>query len=178
MTFNNLYSLIHENAAVRSYSCLMLDCRFLSEEIQEIQSEICPCDIYDDEPGHGLEDSPHVTILYGIHTDKLKEIRDKVNIMPVEIRIGKLGLFENEKYDVLKFNIISPALSKLNKLLCDSTPYTNSYPSYNCHSTVAYIKSGKGHLYTKLATSLIGQKFILNTFVFSDKLSNKTYFSV
>lgn len=178
MTFNNLYSLIHESNAVRSYSCLMLNCNFLANEIKEIQSEICPCDVYDEEPGHGLETEFHATALYGIHTDKLKEIRDKVQIKPVKIKFGKLSLFENEKYDVLKFDIISHDMVKLNKQLCENIAYTNSYKDYKCHATVSYIQHKKGKLYTSLKSKIIGKTYECNTFVFSDKLANKTYFIV
>lgn len=178
MTFQNLFTIIHESTAVREYSCLMLDCDFLLEELKEIQNEICPCDIWDDEPGHGLETEFHVTALYGIHTDKLKEIRDKIQIEPVKIKFSKLSLFENEKYDVLKFDIVSPDMAKLNKQLCKSIAFTNSYTDYKCHATVAYIQPKKGKLYTSLKSEIIGETYECNTFVFSDKLANKTYFVV
>lgn len=178
MTFNNLYNIVCESSGIRSYSCLMIDLTFLSDELQKLHEQICPCEVYDEEAGHALETEFHSTVLYGIHTDQLREIRDKIDIRPVTIKFGKLSLFENEKYDVLKFDIISKDMNELNKQLCENIPFTNSFPDYKCHSTVGYIKPNKGKFYTSLKSDLTGETFVVNSFIFSDKLSNKTYFHV
>jgi len=178
MKFKQLFDFISEGSAVRSYSCLMLDLSFLSEQIRKVQEEICPCEVYDLEPGHGLEESPHVTCLYGIHTQQLKNIRDNIELFPIELKIGELSLFENDQYDVLKFNIISKDLHKLNKELCNRLKYTNNYKEYKPHMTVAYLKRGSGQYYLDINSELIGKTFTVNKFVFSDKLSNKVIFSI
>ena len=176
MEFQKLVQLITEGSAVRSFACLMLDTSFLLEDIQEdIHSYICPCDVYDDEPGHGLELESHITALYGIHTDKFSEVKSKVNLKLCQFKLKGLSLFKNEKYDVLKFDITSKDLHELNKQLCESLEYTNSYPDYHPHLTVAYLKPGTGKKYTKLKSDIIGQSWTSNTYIFSDKNSNKVY---
>lgn len=176
MKFDTLYKIILENSAPRSYSCLMLDTSFLSEDICEMQEHICQCDIYDDEPGHGLEQDFHITVLYGLHTEKLKDVTDKVDLHSCIFKLGKLSLFTNDKFDVLKFDIRSKDLIHLNKQLCEEMEYTTSYPDYHPHMTVAYLKPGTGKKYTKISSDIIGQKWESDVFVFSDKSSNKTHY--
>ena len=55
-------------------------------------------------------------------------------------KIHDESLFENPKYDVLKFDVISPLLNKINKKLTKELPYTSDFPDYHAHCTIAYIK--------------------------------------
>ena len=176
MQFDSLFELVTEGSAPRSFSCLMLDTSFLLNDIQEdIHDYICPCHIYDDEPGHGLELESHITVLYGLHTDKFSEVVENVELYPCEFKLKNLSLFQNEKYDVLKFDIISNDLKELNKQLSDRLDYSSSYPNYHPHLTVAYVLPGKGKKYTKLKSEIIGQTWTSDTFIFSDKNSNKVF---
>lgn len=178
MTFNNLYSLILENSASRSYSCLMLDLSFLLDEFVEIQDEICPCEVFDDKPGTGFEKEPHITVCYGLMTDKVIDVTDKIYLFPVKFQIGKLSLFENDNYDVLKFDIISSDLEDLNKEINTKFIVHNDYGKYKCHSTVAYIKKGYGKFYLKIKNKLTNRKFISNKFIFSNRNSEKVWITV
>lgn len=177
MNFNTLYDLINEGTAPRSYSCLMLDCGFLFEDIRDhIHSAICPCDVYDDEPGHGIEEEVHTTVLYGIHTEKFSEVTESVELKPCSFKIQNISLFKNDKYDVLKFGLTSKDLSYLNKQCCEGLDYTNSYPDYKPHITLAYLKPGMGKVYSKLKCDLIGTSWTSDIFIFSDKNSNKVHY--
>lgn len=167
-----------ENSVPRSYSCLMLDMSFLTNELKAVQENICPCDVYDLEKGHGLEDEFHCTALYGLHTDKASLVTSEVKLTPVKFRIGKLSLFENEKYDVLKFEIHSSDLHRINKELREKLEYTNNFPKYIAHATVGYLMPGAGRAYTKLKNDLTGKTFTSNKFIFSDQQSNKVIISV
>lgn len=175
MKFTQLFDFITENSAVRSYSCLMLDLSFLQQEMIKLQNEICPCEIYDLEPGHGLETEPHITILYGIHEQKSKPIIDKINLRPVTFKISNISLFENEKYDVLKFGVSGKDLHALNKEVCDNCEYTNNYPDYKPHCTIAYLMPGTGRSYTSLKNDLVGKEFVSNKFIFSNAYGDKVY---
>jgi len=176
MNFNDLVQLVAEGTAPRSYSCLMLDCPFLLDDIREhIHSAICPCDVYDDEPGHGIEEETHITVLYGIHTEKFADVLDVVDLKPCSFKIKDISLFSNEKYDVLKLGITSKDLTQLNKQCRESLDYTNSNDDYKAHITVAYLRPGTGKQYTKLKCDLIGHQWQSDTFIFSDKNSNKVY---
>lgn len=178
MKFKQLYDFISEGSAIRSYSCLMLDLGFLLNEIKELQEEICPCDVYDLDPGHGLETEPHITVLYGLHVQQSKPIVDKIDLCPVTFKIKNISLFENEKFDVLKFGIESKDLHSLNKEVCEKFEYTNNYPDYKPHCTIGYLMPGAGHHYKKLKSELLGKEFTSNRFIFSNKYSDKVYITV
>lgn len=175
MKFDELLSVIEEGSAIRKYSCLMLDCSFLKEEIIDIQDAICPCEVYDDEPGRGLETEPHITVMYGIDGGyKPYEVYHAIDLAPVDFKIKSLSLFENEKFDVLKFDIISKDLHDLHNQVDENLDCCgNSYPNYHPHMTVAYLKPGTGKYYTKLENDLTNKKFRSDIFIFSDPNSDK-----
>jgi hypothetical protein len=178
MKFKQLYDFISEGSANRSYSCLMLDLSFLLEQIREVQEEICPCEVYDLEPGHGIETEPHITVLYGLHIQQAKSLTNKVNLRPISFKIKDFSLFENDKFDVLKLGIMSKDLHELNKEVCENFEYTNKYPDYKPHCTIAYLMPGAGHHYKKLKSELLGKEFTSNRFIFSNKYSDKVYITV
>ena len=57
------------------------------------------------------------------------------------MRLGKVSKFEAGKYDVLKIEVSSDVLEKMNTAL-KKLPYTSKYPKYVPHCTIAYVKSG------------------------------------
>jgi 2'-5' RNA ligase len=116
--------------------------------------------------------------LYGLHTQQLKSITDKITFKPVKFKIKNISLFENEKYDVLKLGIESKDLNELNSEMCKKLPFTSSYPDYKPHCTIAYLVPGAGHNYTKLKNELVGKEFTSERFIFSNKFSDKVYFRV
>lgn len=174
MIFADLYKMIMESHAPRSYSCLMMDMSFLRKELREIQEQIRPCDLCD-MPGHGLAKDFHCTALYGLHTDKASLVTDTVELKPITFKIGKISLFEKDDYEVLKFHIISPDIVKLNKDLRKNLEYTNSFPDYMPHATIAYLNPGTGHNYLKLKQNITGKTFTSKRFIFSDQLNNNVY---
>jgi hypothetical protein len=178
MKFKQLYDFISEGSAVRTYACLMLDLSFLLEQIKKVQEEICPCEVYDLEPGHGIETEPHITCLYGLHIQQAKLLTDKINLRPMTFKIKNISLFENDKFDVLKLGIESKDLHELNKEVCNNFEYTNNYPNYKPHCTIAYLLPGTGRYYTKIKSELLGKEFTSNRFIFSNKYSDKVYITV
>lgn len=174
MDFKSFFNLCLENTATRSYSCLMLDLSFLKDDWDEIQKDICPCEVYDDEPGHGLETEPHITVKYGIHTEDADAIWDQLDLKPCSFKLSKVSLFENEKYDVLKFDVISDDLHKLNEEVCDKFEYTDKYKIYHPHSTICYLQPGSGEYYRKQKNKLIGKEFTSDKFIFSTGSGSKS----
>lgn len=161
---------------VNEYGCLMVFFDF--PQLKDIQSLIDPNDVYD-EPGYGLEDEPHVTILYGFHDDvSLEDIKDKIKGIKIGyIKLNDPSLFENE-YDVLKFTADGEGLYEANSRVV-SLPHTTDYPDYNPHSTIGYIKKGMGSKYVELLKQKGMDNFTLKPlyFVYSEPNGNKTKFT-
>jgi 2'-5' RNA ligase len=133
-----------------SYGCVML---YLPEStksfMNKIQSEIDDDDVYT-EDGFGREDSYHITLLYGIHSDVEDSDIEKTvkNFTNPEITLNKLSSFNNPSYDVLKFEVTNKELNKMNEILKEF-PYTSDYDDYKAHVTVAYLKPGTAEKYIK-----------------------------
>jgi hypothetical protein len=127
-----------------------------AEPIRAFARSIPDADVYKPETegqpdGYGRETEPHVTALYGL-TDNAPEAVQRVireaNTGPVTLTLGKLSLFKNadSPYDVLKVDVESPQLRKLNTAL-KKLPNKNTFPDYTPHLTVAYVKKGAGDKY-------------------------------
>ena len=115
-----------------------------------IANKIDKEDLFEDDDDTGIEEDSHVTVLYGVHdnqNDKVKALLESVFKMDGEL--VKLHIFENERFDVLVVKVESKGLRDLNDRLKNSLKYTNDYPDYKAHATVAYLKSGKGKKYLK-----------------------------
>lgn len=178
MKFLEFIKLIQEGSAIRSYSCLMLDCQDLYPHIVKIHDQIAPEDVYDDEPGHSIEHEIHTTVKYGIHLTKPSEALSEISLFPIKYKIKGISLFENEKFDVVKFDIESKDLRKLNQQVCDKLECTDKFPSYSPHMTLFYAKKGTGKKYTKIKSPIIGASFTSNRFIFSNPNSEKVWIDV
>lgn len=100
----------------------------------------------------GKEKEKHCTIKYGLHDweFQLSELKKEVESWgPIEISLSNITLFENELFDVVKFDVESDRLHELNKIITDNYPCTDTYPDYHPHCTIAYVKKGMGKKYIK-----------------------------
>jgi 2'-5' RNA ligase len=177
INFKDYFDLVFENSKPRSYSCLMLDCSNFETELKNIQSHIEKEDIYDEE-GYGLEKEPHITVLYGIHEQDPDVVKDVLELTSVEYQLEKLSLFENDNYDVLKCSVKSKDLRKLNKQVTKLLDYTNDYPDYKPHLTVAYLKPGTGKKYVDMESKAFKTVETSNKFIFSNKDSEKVFWTI
>lgn len=123
----------------------------------------------------GREYEPHVTVLYGLSNELTAEqLKNALkDVPPIEIALGKTSIFENEKYDVLKVDIVSDQLHKVNKLLQDKfdTP-GQTFKDYKPHATIAYMKKGEASKYAG-DTSLEGIKLTFDSLTFSTNKGEK-----
>lgn len=124
------------------YGCAMLYFNF--PEMKTFHEKIDSEDL----AGEGLETEPHVTILYGLHSDEIKD-DDVIHICMKgvsSVLLHNVSCFENKEYDVLKFDVRSDFLHDTNEKL-SKLPHTTDFPNYHPHCTIAYLKSGKGKKY-------------------------------
>lgn len=144
-----LRQLLNEIAGVKySYGCVMFYFDIPKEKWDEIQGFVDDEDISEVDGVEGRESEPHVTILYGIHEDVPDEDVEKIinDFSAPEITLSKIGIFENEDFDVVKFDISCKELTTMNKKL-QELPHTNKFPDYKPHTTIAFVKVGKGKKY-------------------------------
>lgn len=162
-----LTELLKEDTPKYEYGCVMLYFQF--PKMTELHKIINPNDIYeaDINGGYGLETEPHCTLLYGLHDgvslENVTSILD--NFKFGECKIYNPSLFENEDFDVLKFDVgyttrggafLQKANIELAKL-----PNTQTYPDYHPHMTVAYLKPGMGKKYVDLISKSAEPEFIV-----------------
>lgn len=148
--------LVEKSGDSYEAGCAMLYFDF--PKMTDIHSKINEEDIYTEEEdrSYGLEDEPHCTLLYGLNPNvSLDQVKEKINKHQFGSVIAtNASLFENPKYDVLKFDMRYPNtdeefLHKCNTSLCE-LPYKTDYPDYHPHMTIAYLKPGLGKKYVDI----------------------------
>ncbi len=131
------------------YGCVML---YLDFDNTPITSAISDKDIYNDDTNrYGKEEEPHVTLLYGLHSNVtpqiIQQILDRIHFS--DITLTNPSLFPNSDYDVLKFDAAGEGLKEANEIFM-KLPNSNEYPNYHPHMTVAYLNKGTaGNEYVK-----------------------------
>jgi 2'-5' RNA ligase len=134
-------------------SCLMvkLDITNWNNIIYDIKDE----DIYQEQEGdiYGRQKNPHLTLLFPI-VDKNPnlsfKVLDKVLIRPINIKVNKIDFFESEKYDVLKFSVITNTyLDNIHSELKENIENGDKFDVYRPHITIAYLKKGSAKKYCR-----------------------------
>jgi 2'-5' RNA ligase len=149
-----LRSLNESSKSKYEYGCAMVYYDF--PQMKELHDLISPDDIYHEagDNSYGLEDEPHTTLLFGFHEDvPADEVLSLCKEFKYpDLKLHKASCFNNEKYDVLKFDVDSPALHNVNKAITSrfADRYTTDYPDYHPHCTIVYVKKGKGQQYADL----------------------------
>lgn len=119
----------------------------------------------------GKETEFHVTAKYGLHTDDSLDVEKVVaGFGPVSAKLGKVSIFENDDkdFDVVKIDVDSPDLHRLNKLLSESLEVTDTFPDYHPHLTLAYVKKGEGAKYVGM-DDVDGYELNWDVLLFSNK---------
>lgn len=155
--------------------------------IKYYQSSIDEDDLYFEEENsnenreYGIEKNLHITVKYGILTDnekKVKNIIDKYNEGEKKVKIEKISIFKNEKYDVLKISCKSKYLKKIHDEL-SALENDDKHLEYEAHITLAYLKPGMGKKYENDTISKIENKiFTFNNLIFKNRKNIETVFEL
>lgn len=128
-----------------------------SKTLLEISKKLIPDDVLFHEEGqeYGRENECHITVKFGLTNHYSKEAMGKVmeKIEPFSAVLEKIDLFSNPKFDVVKYNVVSEELNKLNKLF-SKLPNKDEHPIYHPHLTIAYVKPGEGKRFLKKFTPI------------------------
>lgn len=89
------------------------------------------------------ETEQHVTVKYGLTVDQVPDELRQITeaFKPFPVYIGKVSLFRNPEFDVVKLDVESPWLRKLNAEI-SAFPNEDKHPEYHPHLTIAYVKKG------------------------------------
>lgn len=133
----------------------------------------------------GYEDNPHLTVIFGLHHDEIVDKNNIYNIIKdlseMTFKINEIGVFDNAKddsklYDVIKFNVKpSPSLLKTRDQFLE-LPNTQTFPDYEPHMTLCYVKKGEGKKYKRILKKPINFKFKQG--VYSEPDGKKNYFDL
>lgn len=132
------------------YGCVLVDYNFTNWS--EILKSIDKNDTYEKEgKNYGLQDRPHLTLLYGLHdTVTDQEIQNCFKGFyedDFKVEISGVSIFENPEFDVVKLGIVdNPKLQEIYSKLSE-LPNSNKFPEYKPHITIGFLKPGTGHKY-------------------------------
>jgi 2'-5' RNA ligase/predicted ABC-type ATPase len=119
---------------------------------------------------NGRELAPHVTVRYGLRGDDPEAVRALLkDEPPITATLGAVSTFpDSGSGDVVKADVDSPDLHRLNKKLGDALPHSDTHPQYVPHATIAYVKPGLGKQYEG-NESLVGHRVTVDHVTFSDR---------
>lgn len=142
-----------EKSERETFGCIMLDSKILDWDSMHTNG-IDPKDVYikplDD--SYGIEENPHMTILYGIHEDEVDPdtIMDVIreDMGQITVNITNISMFSNDEYDVVKYDVpVTEELKKYREMFERTFPNTQTFPVFHPHITLAYVKPGEGSKY-------------------------------
>jgi N12 class adenine-specific DNA methylase/2'-5' RNA ligase len=120
--------------------------------------------------GEGREANPHVTVKYGLTSDDVEAVRKVLkDEPPITVTLGKTSFFpsgKDDNGDVVKIDLASPDLHRLNAKIAEALPHEDTHPDYVPHITLAYVTPGRGQEFAGFKT-VEGNKLTLDRLTFS-----------
>jgi hypothetical protein len=111
------------------------------QSVRDEQARIDPMDM----TGDGLEEWPHVTLLYGIVGVPLGEVVDQVRRLDaIDVTFGPTSVFANDS-DILKIEVHGSSIHAANAKLAGVLPVESTYPDYQPHVTLAELNPGAAY---------------------------------
>jgi 2'-5' RNA ligase len=122
----------------------------------------------------GRETQPHITVKYGLESDEaIEQVRELLaDEPPIRATLGETSIFPSSEtgsgQDVVKVDVDSPDLARINAKIAAAVPVTDTHPTYKPHVTLAYVQAGQGQQFAGNA-KVAGRKLKFNQLVFSTK---------
>lgn len=151
-----------------------LDIPFWNDIMDQINDE----EVYMPEE-YGKEWETHCTVLYGIDDTQVSvdDVRELIkDVEPFKVYLTSISIFDNEEFDVLKFDVESQAIHDLHDKVANAFPHEQMYPTYKPHVTIAYLQKGYGEKYTRDLDEPV--ELDVESLYYTDTNRNKTYFSL
>lgn len=122
----------------------------------------------------GIEEETHVTVIANLETENPKLVEKILSdTKEFEIKLGKISMFtSNEKFDVLKIEVVSKELLKIHNLLKNKIPNIQNH-EFKPHCTSAYLKKGE-HKDLIDNPYFLNKKYKIKKLLFSNSLREKT----
>ena len=116
------------------------------------------CKIIKPEDIVSLEDDPHVTVIYGIHSFvNANDVLTNLRLLKLpNIEFGKVGFFPGAESDVVIIELESPDLHDLHSILKTNLSNEQTHPTYNPHVTLGYVKKGTAEKYKGMQLEISG----------------------
>jgi len=154
ISFDNWLNEKEQEKPEAKYGCVLMDTKidnWKEFHLAGIDKDDVHVKPYDD--SYGLEEQPHMTVLYGIHEDEIDpEVIAEVikkNMKPITLQVDEIDIFEGDEYDVVKYNLpVTKELRKYRDLFL-KFPNTQTHKGYHPHMTIAYVSPGKGKKYKR-----------------------------
>jgi SPP1 gp7 family putative phage head morphogenesis protein len=160
--------------AAKEYSSVLAELDpVVAGMVQALATKIDPLDLHEKTKEN---DYPHITVMYGLHTDSPGVAQQALEHIELPIKAAIVGveIFERDEYDVLVLQANSPTIEEMNDKL-GKLPSTTKFKDYHPHITIAYLQKGTGQKYKDMDIGqLIGQVIEITRVDFSDKEHNKT----
>jgi 2'-5' RNA ligase len=120
-------------------------------------------------PGGGRELDPHITCKFGINEILSKSLVQLLEgTGPVKLELGHTSRFETESCDVLKVDVHSDDIIRLNKLVTSTIKCVDRFATYTPHLTIAYMKRGSAEPYL-MDKKFLGKKLSFDSIIFAAK---------
>lgn len=173
---NNLKLLFSKN---KKYDKSIVMFRLPSDIKKEVLN-ICEKNIIDEALNdEGRDEDTHITIKWGLLTNKFEDFDDFfIDTKRIEIEIGEISLFEQDDQDVVKINIKSPALHRLNKRISETFENETTHKDYKPHITLCYVEKGKCPESLLGKCSLTGKKVIIDKVIFQNQYGEDKVFKL
>jgi 2'-5' RNA ligase len=123
---------------VQEYGAIMLEMpEPVTQRVVEEQAKLDPADL----AGDGLEEWPHVTLLYGLIGCTPQEAIEAVRrVGTIDLLFGAVSCFPpRDGVAAMKIDVESAAIHRAHKLLANALPSLQEHPEFKPHLTLAYV---------------------------------------